>query len=126
MVAVSALPVTFPVRLPKSDVAVTELMPDIFVALSPKIFPFAFISPLAIIFPAKVDTPDIFKFAKSDVAVVVLIKILVALTIPTILAPPRTSSDVVVSCAGSELRPTLSFLNLPLVYGANFILVECL
>ena len=120
MVAVSALPVTFPVRLPKSDVAVTELIPDIFVALSPKIFPFA------IIFSAKVDIPDTFKFAKSDVAVVVLIKILVALTIPTMLAPPRTSSDVVVSCAGSELRPTLSFLNLPLVYGANFILVECL
>ena len=31
---------------PKNDVAVTELIPDIFVALSPIIFPFAVIFPV--------------------------------------------------------------------------------
>ena len=45
-------------------VAVTELIPDIFVALSPIIFPFAFIAfntvkvPFALMFPLKVETPD--------------------------------------------------------------------
>ena len=42
-------------RVPKKLVAVTELIPNIFVALSPTIFPFAFIS------PAKVETPVTFK-----------------------------------------------------------------
>ena len=32
---------------PKNDVAVTELIPDMFVALSPTIFPFAFIFKVA-------------------------------------------------------------------------------
>ena len=36
---------TNPEPLPKNDVAVTELIPDIFVALSPIILPFAFIFP---------------------------------------------------------------------------------
>ena len=34
------------IPLPKNVVAVTELIPDIFVELSPIIFPFAFIFPL--------------------------------------------------------------------------------
>ena len=36
---------------PKNFVAVTELIPDIFVALSPIIFPFAFISPVKVEIP---------------------------------------------------------------------------
>ena len=36
---------TSPEPLPKNDVAVTELIPDIFVELSPSILPFAFRSP---------------------------------------------------------------------------------
>ena len=38
-----------PAPLPKNDVAVTELIPDMFVALSPIIFPFAVILPAAVI-----------------------------------------------------------------------------
>ena len=41
---------------PKNDVAVTELIPEIFVELSPTI------SPFALIFPPKVDKPDTFIF----------------------------------------------------------------
>ena len=37
---------------PKYVVAVTELIPDIFVALSPTIFPFAFISPETVSAPS--------------------------------------------------------------------------
>ena len=41
--------------------AVTELIPEIFVALSPTIFPFAFISPV------NVDTPATNRLTKPDV-----------------------------------------------------------
>ena len=47
-------PASIPVKPaphPKKQVAVTELIPDIFVALSPIIFPFA------VIFPVKVEAP---------------------------------------------------------------------
>ena len=40
-------------------VAVTELTPDIFVELSPTIFPFALIFPLTLIFPANVPIPPL-------------------------------------------------------------------
>ena len=48
----SAVMFVSPCPFPKNEVAVTELIPDIFVALSPTIFPFAFM------LPEKVDTPD--------------------------------------------------------------------
>ena len=58
-VAVSALPVrlpvTLPVKGPKKFVAVTEFIPDIFVALSPIIFPSTSKSPV------KVEMPRTFK-----------------------------------------------------------------
>ena len=47
-------PASIPVKPaphPKKQVAVTELIPDIFVAVSPMIFPFA------VIFPVKVEAP---------------------------------------------------------------------
>ena len=42
------LPWTLPVKAPNNDVAVTELIPDIFVESSPIILPFAFISPVTV------------------------------------------------------------------------------
>ena len=44
-------PVTLPVNAPNKPVAVTELIPDIFVESSPIIFPFAFILPPAVMIP---------------------------------------------------------------------------
>ena len=56
------------VRLPKSDVAVTELIPDIFVALSPTIFPFAFMLPETVSAP-RVPTEVIFVCAAVVICV---------------------------------------------------------
>ena len=48
-----------PAPSPKRVVAVTDAIPDIFVELSPIIFPFALIFAFASMFAAKVDTPAV-------------------------------------------------------------------
>ena len=90
-VAVSALPVTLPVRLPKNEVAVTELIPDIFVELSPIIFPFA------LIFPANVERPLMFSVLAFTSPIVEIP--LIESALPTILSartdPPVNSPKTV-------------------------------
>jgi hypothetical protein len=52
-------------RLPLNVVAVTELIPDILVELSPTIFPFAITSPV------KVETPETTRESDTMLAVVI-------------------------------------------------------
>ena len=81
---------------PKNVVAVTELIPEIFVAVSPIIFPFA------LILPAKVDTPVvIFRVLKVAAPESELILKLLPLPCksPLIITPPNPPADDAMSLA---------------------------
>ena len=73
-----------PAPLPKNDVAVTELIPDIFVALSPTIF------------PANVETPDTFNCCTSRLLKLLLPDVLIPGILIFVNPAPLPENDVAV------------------------------